>query len=379
MNIFKILANGDGTLNEANVSAFLGYLLDPKADHGLGFEFLKAFLEQFTAEEEFDPEKYEYQVFYEQAFKEGILAKQIVDIVVVCYTIDLGTGKESLVKGFLNNSKSVEKIFLIENKIRADSITAGQLERQFNSTASELDDNLNAEIYSIYVTPEDQKFSDEFDLAKLNRKAHLFWLKNDDETSIKSILTNILRLESSGDLEPLNEYTLHTIKAFTKFIETGFKSEKQEEKERVNDGSYTEKFQNLNLSSNIEEKLNILKLSLETINPKLKGRIIGPDLTSKRHPELSIVENGIKLVLNAGYVSRNKVSFGFSVDRKSENSKIELLKLANMLNIDLKKPDDKYGSYCRTDEMKKTIQLTNAYKINESIEKALADIEKCAI
>ena len=41
MNIFKILASGDGTINEPNVSAFLGYLLNPKEDHGLRDEFLK--------------------------------------------------------------------------------------------------------------------------------------------------------------------------------------------------------------------------------------------------------------------------------------------------------------------------------------------------
>jgi hypothetical protein len=45
MNIFKILAQGDGTINEPNVSAFLGYLLDPNEDHGLGSKFLERFLQ----------------------------------------------------------------------------------------------------------------------------------------------------------------------------------------------------------------------------------------------------------------------------------------------------------------------------------------------
>lgn len=41
MNIFKILANGKGSVNEENISAFLGYLLDPSGDHGLRHEFIK--------------------------------------------------------------------------------------------------------------------------------------------------------------------------------------------------------------------------------------------------------------------------------------------------------------------------------------------------
>ena len=44
MNIFKILANGDGKINEANISAFLGYLLDPYQNHSLGYEFLHRFI-----------------------------------------------------------------------------------------------------------------------------------------------------------------------------------------------------------------------------------------------------------------------------------------------------------------------------------------------
>lgn len=111
MNIFKILANGDGTINEPNVSAFLGYLLDPKADHALGYEFLKAFLEPVLAGEDFKVEKYDYQIFYEQAFKEENAKKQIVDVVIVCYEVQLGTGRESFVKEFMANSKNLKKSF----------------------------------------------------------------------------------------------------------------------------------------------------------------------------------------------------------------------------------------------------------------------------
>ena len=44
MNIFKTLATGDGSINEPNISAFLGYLLNPNEDHGLRDELLKRLL-----------------------------------------------------------------------------------------------------------------------------------------------------------------------------------------------------------------------------------------------------------------------------------------------------------------------------------------------
>jgi len=46
MNIFKILASGDGTLKEPNISAFLKFLLDPSQTYGL--ELLKRFIAIFN-------------------------------------------------------------------------------------------------------------------------------------------------------------------------------------------------------------------------------------------------------------------------------------------------------------------------------------------
>lgn len=45
MNIFKILASGHGNISETNISAYLGYLLNPNEDHGLKDEFLKRVLD----------------------------------------------------------------------------------------------------------------------------------------------------------------------------------------------------------------------------------------------------------------------------------------------------------------------------------------------
>jgi hypothetical protein len=44
MNIFKVLSRGHGNISETNISAYLGYLLDPSEDHGFQDFFLKKFL-----------------------------------------------------------------------------------------------------------------------------------------------------------------------------------------------------------------------------------------------------------------------------------------------------------------------------------------------
>ena len=36
MNIFVILANGNGSINEVNILAIIGYLENPYVEHGLG-------------------------------------------------------------------------------------------------------------------------------------------------------------------------------------------------------------------------------------------------------------------------------------------------------------------------------------------------------
>jgi len=237
MNIFKILANGDGSINEANVSAFLGYLLDPKADHALGSEFLYRFLEMVNGENDnFESEFHEmdFQIFYEQAFKEEDNAKQIVDLVIVGYQTMMKSGKESLIHDFIANSKEIKQIYLIENKIRKGALTREQLIKQYNSTIGQIPDEHASNVTSIYLTPDEGKYTKEFNAAKvnLNNSYHLKWKSNveNDESSILKILYGLLKDEVEGKIEPLNEYTLHTIKAFCLFIENEFRSERQLDK-----------------------------------------------------------------------------------------------------------------------------------------------------
>src|SRR5688572_15365295 len=99
MNIFKILANGDGQITEPNISAFLGYLLDPYGDHGLSFEFLERFLREFQiVDENFNTRHYDFEIIFEQAFKMVDKKKEIVDIVIIVFDKEIKKGENYVSK-----------------------------------------------------------------------------------------------------------------------------------------------------------------------------------------------------------------------------------------------------------------------------------------
>ncbi|RBP52975.1 PD-(D/E)XK nuclease family protein [Arenicella xantha] len=251
MNLFKILANGNGSLNEPNVSAFLGYLLDPNQNHGLEFVFLERFLDQFlNINEDFQLRKYDYEVHFEQGFqRETTAKKEIVDIVILCFERAENTGKQSIVQSALSVERTLKNIFLIENKITKGAKNTQQLSRQYAASIGAL--GLEADsnkVISLYVTPTGKNYSTEFmSFDNQRHKFHLTWeseadigdLNIDDEitSSISRVIESIIYEESIGRIEAIDVYTRHTLISFLKFIESGFKSEATERKENK-EGKY---------------------------------------------------------------------------------------------------------------------------------------------
>jgi hypothetical protein len=381
MNIFKVLANGDGRINEANVSAFLGFLLDPKENHSFGDEFLKRFLDDFiqNGEENFKIEEYEYQIFYEQAFKEKEGSKNIVDIVIVCFKTDSSGKKESLMMDFISNTKKLKKIFLIENKINSGSKNIEQLKNQYNSTVKELGGKIDKEkIEYIYVTPSKNydKIFKKFQEIKKN-SSHIYWSPKENEVEkinidIKSILEKIIEDENFGKIEAINDYTKHTIKSFIQFIANEFKSEPNIKKGNIKPGEYTDKYKRLNETSNIKNKLENLKDELIKSNPYLNKKNSFVNLNEPRHPCIQIETNDIIVEIYAGYISRDLISIQYRANKnKKETTKKSLNNLAEKLGVPLKKPNSKYDSYCWTDELKNRIPIIDIKKINEKVNKAI--------
>ena len=155
MNIFKILGSGHGSIKEPSVSAFLGYLLNPNADHGINSVFLEKFLEQFLefrsdplrpvfshTDDNDDGERYildmsylsrfNVEVFLEKALKEGNEKQEIVDIIV---KISQRPKKKKHDISYLFNEEIPVALILIETKIKDRSdITFNQIKAQYELT-----------------------------------------------------------------------------------------------------------------------------------------------------------------------------------------------------------------------------------------------------
>lgn len=242
MNIFKILASGHGSISETNISAFLGYLLNPNEDHGLGSIFLRKILAEHY---KFNPNsnlsslvnengdikdlslgsEYRIEVYLEQAFNDS-KTNQIVDVVVFIYKININK-THSLFLNQLKEKRKLINIILIEVKKYSDASDKGksdlgnlvnQLTKQFGNTKKQLEqlEQLKPEdiiidlgnkeflnnISLIYITPKgknsdskkvkqkkgkvdpEEVFKDFYNnkTFKGYPKSHLYWKTEDEET-----------------------------------------------------------------------------------------------------------------------------------------------------------------------------------------------------
>lgn len=234
MNIFKILANGYGSVNENHVSAFFAYLIDPNENHSLDLEFTKRFVELILPDIDFNVNNYDCQVFLEQK-----IGTERVDIVIVFYKTFVGSKSQSKLKQFIENKKEVERIILVENKIRTNK-NPNQVLRQ---RASALDQfNLEeSNIHSVYLTPDKPIFKQEFIAVKDAYTTHCLWHNEDDKiVTITDILKDIIKDETEGVIEPIAQYTKQTLKAFIQFVASDFKSEKKlKQDKKARDLHYT--------------------------------------------------------------------------------------------------------------------------------------------
>lgn len=233
MNIFRILAQGDGAIQEPNISAFLGYLLNPNEDHGLGSRFLESFLEQHYLrcknDSTIDNKKldwiydkgeiidlstnsnYEVNVFFEQSFK-GESKKDIVDIMLVIHKVEKEK-KEQYFKNYILNERELKHIFLIEVKIKDSACTLkgekqdtskgeGQLVDQITKSKTIIEDLLKSneneksndmDISIIFITPDYTKITSELKSRNEETKAYKAFRELTSFLKQKKETTNTLR------------------------------------------------------------------------------------------------------------------------------------------------------------------------------------------
>ncbi|GAB0169758.1 PD-(D/E)XK nuclease family protein [Lysinibacillus sp. CTST325] len=252
MNIFKVLSSNDGSINEPNVTSFLAYLLDPNENHGLGSRFVESFLTPIVLanKEQYNEliynnrirdlsrnSKYEVRVQAEVKVISSTSesAKKTRDIDIVIELFDQ-TFSDSLPKFS----------FCVENKINDGAIQKGDnqlfeeiigLVNFYKVSSLEKEQPLVSFIFLTHTGSKRalNEFNELLSTIEVERLSvpcyHLSWGEEELdglEITIVDLLSKILKEEAIGKIEPIYDYTKHTIKSFISFIYSGFKSYKEE-------------------------------------------------------------------------------------------------------------------------------------------------------
>lgn len=223
MNIFNVLSQGKSRLHEPSISAMLGYLLDPNQDHGLRDTFLRSFLkisEKILNEDEalteildheFINASVELEAPYEHQGKRN-------DIDILLTIFDQG------------NENEIHRI-LIENKIKVGSANPEQLSDYYDAVRNDLNLNFKKDekpdLTIIFLTPKSLNSTLKLEYENLKQRIlddhrclWLHWSNSDGQESIVDLIKEILKQELISEINPINEYMKHTLKAFVRHIES---------------------------------------------------------------------------------------------------------------------------------------------------------------
>lgn len=241
MNIFRVLASGDGSINEPNISALLGYLLDPSEDHGISNHLLNSILKDFNKDlpSKVAGDKWECFVYLETRMdfddddkkcKKGKKNRRDLDVLVTFRQKDKEKDKD---KG------APDYILGIENKINDGALQSDQLKDEWDLLKQHYPDST---IYFCFLTPPTTRSNNEFeefvqsDPAIEKYVKHLYWKRPEDEKSsgfteqmpspsISERLAEILEKEQYGKIDPIPSDSTYLIKSLLSFIRTDFETD----------------------------------------------------------------------------------------------------------------------------------------------------------
>jgi hypothetical protein len=239
MNIFKILSRGHGKINETNVTSFLGFMIDPYAEHGMGKLFLSEFLKKINTNGKLKG------LYTNGELSKELLNKYNIQVELETQlenkTVELATQLEDKTKD-KKGKKSRIDIYIEFNAISpaAESYVMG-IEVKINESAVRKDQlikyagnlteikNTNTRIFKechlVYLTLDtvSEAVVKEYDSVEIKvglMKKHIAW---DD---ITEILEKIINADNQAKIDPLHYNTKLTIQAFNQFIESGFADDK---------------------------------------------------------------------------------------------------------------------------------------------------------
>ncbi|EFI36058.1 hypothetical protein Dthio_PD3502 [Desulfonatronospira thiodismutans ASO3-1] len=239
MNIFKVIASGHGSFQETNASAILAWLLHPEMEHGLGYTFLSRFFNEIKSYDNNEIKSSDNSELNDLAEKlnhkfRGELENK--NNLWLDLEFDVNTSVIDIIIVFEN------WVFAIENKIYSSSFSKGQLEKEYKGLKTQ-EKFKNKKIVLIYLVPvgedsetNEENFAKEFDGLSVDGqdfKRLITWQKNQivNVGSISEVIHTVLRDEFSGTIDPIPEYTRHTLKALLSFISNDFNGYAYEEKQ----------------------------------------------------------------------------------------------------------------------------------------------------
>lgn len=216
MNIFKVIATSGTTFREKFTSSILAWLLNPTMEHGLGFSFMESFVNSIS-NEKFLP--------LTSQLRPSLENNESIENVDWMCSLELNVGK-----AFIDVVFTIDNwLFAVENKIYSTSATEHQLNREYLG----LKEDTRFKGYNIcviYLVPISGDFLDPKILSEIDNlsvdkndyKTIMTWQPNEVYPSFSTVLTEIIQKEQSCKIEPINEYTRHTLKAFIQFINKDF-------------------------------------------------------------------------------------------------------------------------------------------------------------
>lgn len=201
MNIFEILSQGKGAINEENVSAFLAYLLNPNETHGFKNEFFKKFIKLLNDET--------------IVTDDALLVK---DVYLEVPFFDRESNKKRVMDIFIECSSGIngKYIIAIENKIDISAIQQEQLKEEsqyIRNDYSVKDYDIN-HFKFVFLTPsmdcaKNVTKPDEKDCSYI----HISW-----KDHIIPILKSLLADELKCKISPISDYVKQTLKSFIYYI-----------------------------------------------------------------------------------------------------------------------------------------------------------------
>jgi len=227
MNIFDVLSQGKGKLNEENLSAMLAFLLSPAQTHGLGDIFLSHFLTAVaqSCEEE---DRFSDILDIRQPLRADVLLESAYDLGAKQRVVDIEIRIFKPTSKLPNYDEDIAEVhrIAIENKIKAGSASPNQFKEEFQGIVKDLAADDLTKITMVFLTPgkDHKRFLEEYtaldeQILGSHKKSWLRWSDDKaDKNDVATLIRDILKKESEAEIPPMTEYLRHTLKAFVQHL-----------------------------------------------------------------------------------------------------------------------------------------------------------------